>query len=272
VKGREQVVGSPKVRSQGENEVRIAFGLPRRGSDLLFSGSPRANLKVRLSGRFSLDCAATAHPCGDYSRPNAQLKVAGCFFSAFSSQPERARYVLTMPDKVEAPSSPTPRPILVAIVTVSDTRTLETDTSGGALVEFVKSAGHVLTHRSVVTDDEALIQKTVRMHVQDDGVEAVLITGGTGITSRDVTPEAIAPLVTKHIPGFGELFRMLSYDDIGAATIQSRAFAALCSKTLVFALPGSTSAVRFAVEKILRAQLDVRTKPCNFAQLLPRIS
>jgi molybdenum cofactor biosynthesis protein B len=99
----------------------------------------------------------------------------------------------------------------------------------------------------------------------------VLATGGTGITARDVTPEALAPLVTKWIPGFGELFRQLSYADIGAATIQSRAEAALCGGTLVFALPGSTGAVKLALEKIILPQLDVRTKPCNFAELLPRV-
>ncbi|HLV67522.1 MAG TPA: molybdopterin-binding protein, partial [Polyangiaceae bacterium] len=101
--------------------------------------------------------------------------------------------------------------------------------------------------------------------------DVVLLTGGTGITARDVTPEAIAPLVTKGIPGFGELFRMLSYAEIGAAAIQSRAFAALCGTALVFALPGSTAAVRLALEKIVLPQLDADTKPCNFAELLPRI-
>lgn|SRR5690606_324437 len=171
-----------------------------------------------------------------------------------------------------AETTPTPRPLLVAVVTVSDTRTLETDSSGETLVEFVKGAGHTLAHRCIVADDESSIREVVRGHIENRGVEVVLLTGGTGITARDVTPEAIAPLVTKQIPGFGELFRALSYEDIGAATIQSRAFAALCSTTLVFALPGSTSAVRFAIEKILKSQLDIRTKPCNFVQLLPRLS
>lgn len=171
----------------------------------------------------------------------------------------------------QAFASPTPEPLGIVVVTVSDTRTIETDKSGATLIEFVESAGHRLVERVIVTDDESLIRDQVR-HFQNQGeVDVILVTGGTGITQRDVTPEAIEPLVTKLIPGFGELFRMLSYEDIGAATIQSRAMAALCGRALVFALPGSTGAIRLAVEKILRPQLDVRTKPCNFAQLLPRV-
>lgn len=167
--------------------------------------------------------------------------------------------------------SPSPQALGIAVLTVSDTRTLENDTSGGTLVEFVESAGHALVHREIVPDEEVIIRDRIRIHQADSRVDVVLVTGGTGITLRDVTPEAIAPLVTKEIPGFGELFRMLSYEEIGASTIQSRASAALCGRVLVFALPGSTGAIRLAVEKILRPQLDVRTKPCNFAQLLPRI-
>jgi molybdopterin adenylyltransferase len=122
-----------------------------------------------------------------------------------------------------------------------------------------------------VPDDVTLLTSTFSALVADDSVEVVLATGGTGITRRDVTPEALTPLVTKWIPGFGELFRYLSYADIGAATIQSRAEAALCGGTLVFALPGSTGAVKLALEKIILPQLDSRTKPCNFAELLPRV-
>jgi len=122
-----------------------------------------------------------------------------------------------------------------------------------------------------VPDELSLLQSTLSSLIADDGVDVVLATGGTGITARDVTPEALAPLVTKWIPGFGELFRQLSYADIGAATIQSRAEAALCGGTLVFALPGSTGAVKLALEKIILPQLDSRTKPCNFAELLPRV-
>lgn len=167
---------------------------------------------------------------------------------------------------------PTPTPLSIAVLTVSDSRTLETDKSGDELAAFVKQAGHQLSARAIITDDETEIRRQVESYIHDSAVQVVIVTGGTGITGRDVTPEAISPLITKEIPGFGELFRMLSYEDIGAATIQSRAFAALCSATLVFALPGSTSAVRFAVDKILRTQLDIRTKPCNFAQLLPRLT
>lgn len=170
------------------------------------------------------------------------------------------------------PEGPTPAPLSIAVVTVSDSRTLETDKSGDALAHFVSEAGHRLASRVIVKDDVLAIRGQVESYVRDPAMQVVLVTGGTGITGRDVTPEAIQPLVTKDVPGFGELFRMLSYQDIGTATIQSRAFAALCSSVLVFALPGSTNAVRFAVNSILRAQLDIRTKPCNFAELLPRFT
>jgi molybdenum cofactor biosynthesis protein B len=162
-------------------------------------------------------------------------------------------------------------PLRVAVVTVSDTRTLETDKSGGFIVDALAAAGHTLASRAIVPDDLEGLRATFRSLVEAPEVDVVLATGGTGITQRDVTPEALAPLVTKAIPGFGELFRYLSYADIGAATIQSRAEAALCGGTLVFLLPGSTGAVRLALEKIVLPQLDSRTKPCNFAELLPRV-
>jgi len=165
----------------------------------------------------------------------------------------------------------TPSPLRISVITVSDTRTLESDKSGDELVSFVQRAGHQLITREIIVDDLSTIQLAVKSLCERDDVDVILLTGGTGITLRDVTPEAIAPLITKEIPGFGELFRWLSYQDIGAATIQSRAMAALCLSTLVFALPGSTGAVRLAVEKIIEPQLDINTKPCNFAQLLPRI-
>jgi len=166
---------------------------------------------------------------------------------------------------------PGAQPLGVAVLTVSDTRTEDTDSSGGLLVEYVRSAGHRLVARAIVPDDVARLRQTVEGWVSSGDVSVILITGGTGITGRDVTPEAIEPLLDKPIPGFGELFRMLSYADIGAATIQSRAFAGIASAVLVFALPGSTGAVRLAVDKILAPQLDVSTKPCNFVQLLPRL-
>src|SRR5690606_30489897 len=160
-------------------------------------------------------------------------------------------------------------PLGVAILTVSDTRTLETDSSGGLLADYAASAGHRLVERVIVPDDIPQLRAQVTRWTQHDDVSVIFVTGGTGITGRDVTPEAIEPMLTKPIVGFGELFRMLSYADIGAATIQSRAFAGLIGATLVFALPGSTGAVRLAIDEILRPQLDAATKPCNFVQLLP---
>jgi molybdenum cofactor biosynthesis protein B len=165
----------------------------------------------------------------------------------------------------------TPSPLRIAVLTVSDTRTLETDKSGGLIAESVQAAGHVLALRNIVPDELTVLQSAFSALIADQTVDVVIATGGTGITQRDVTPEALTPLVTKWIPGFGELFRSLSYADIGAATIQSRAEAALCGGTLVFALPGSTGAVKLALEKIILPQLDSRTKPCNFVELLPRV-
>jgi molybdopterin adenylyltransferase len=162
-------------------------------------------------------------------------------------------------------------PINVAVLTVSDTRTLETDTSGAALVDTLTRAGHRVVERRIVPDDLGQLRGCFEGWVEDEGIDVVLSTGGTGITGRDQTPEALEPLVTKPIPGFGELFRMLSYAEIGASTIQSRAEAALCGSTLVFMLPGSSGAVRLALDKILIPQLDRRTRPCNFVELMPRL-
>jgi molybdenum cofactor biosynthesis protein B len=163
----------------------------------------------------------------------------------------------------------------IAVLTISDTRVLETDESGKAIVDALSSRGHRIHSRAIVADEIERIRGAVADLIfgsrEGDSVDAVICTGGTGITQRDVTPEAIEPLVTKVIPGFGELFRMLSYAEIGASTIQSRAFAALCGDSLVFALPGSTRAVRLALERIIVPQLDRDTRPCNFAELLPRI-
>lgn len=154
---------------------------------------------------------------------------------------------------------------------MSDTRTLETDKSGALVAERVEAAGHAVSQRQIVPDDLVLLRSVLATLVADSSVDVIITTGGTGITQRDVTPEALTPLVSKWIPGFGELFRQLSYADIGAATIQSRAEAALCGGTLVFLLPGSTGACKLALERIIVPQLDVRTRPCNFAELLPRI-
>jgi molybdenum cofactor biosynthesis protein B len=161
-------------------------------------------------------------------------------------------------------------PLSVAVVSVSDTRTLDTDQSGALLVELSTGAGHLLAQRHLIKDDLTEIRALFTRLRDDASVQVVLCTGGTGITARDVTPEALEPLVSKPILGFGELFRMLSYAEIGPSTIQSRATAALCDKTLFFVLPGSRNAVRFAMERIILSQLDRRTRPCNFAELLPR--
>ncbi len=162
-------------------------------------------------------------------------------------------------------------PLAVSVLTVSDTRDLLTDTSGALATSMLRGAGHRALGRKVVKDDVAEIRAALENAIRIEKADVVVVTGGTGLTRRDVTPEAIEPLVTKPIPGFGELFRWLSYAEIGAATIQSRAFAAWCQSALVFALPGSTAAVRLALEKIIVPQLDRRTKPCNFAELLPRM-
>ncbi|HVJ21994.1 MAG TPA: molybdenum cofactor biosynthesis protein B [Polyangiaceae bacterium] len=169
-----------------------------------------------------------------------------------------------MPDKTFVP-------LAIAVATVSDTRTLETDTSGALAEDTLRAAGHRLLERRVVRDDVGEIRALLASFIDARAADVVIVTGGTGLTARDVTPEALAALVTKPIPGFGELFRSLSYAEIGAATIQSRAEAALCGRALVFALPGSTAAVRLALEKIIVPQLDARTRPCNFAELLPRM-
>jgi molybdenum cofactor biosynthesis protein B len=162
-------------------------------------------------------------------------------------------------------------PVHVAVLTVSDTRTVADDTSGGYIAKRMAEVGHHVVAHVIVKDSELQIRAQLAQWIADPGVDVVIATGGTGVTPRDVTPEALAPLVTKPIPGFGELFRTLSFAEIGAATIQSRADAALCGATYVFLLPGSTGGVKLGVDKILIPQLDHRTKPCNFVMLLPRI-
>lgn len=162
-------------------------------------------------------------------------------------------------------------PTNIAVLTVSDTRTLENDTSGQLLVDRLTEVGHEIVAREIVVDSELQIRARLAAWIADPQIEIIIATGGTGVTPRDVTPEALAPLITKPIPGFGELFRWLSFEEIGTSTIQSRAEAALCGSTFVFLLPGSTGGVRTALEKILIPQLDHRLKPCNFVMLLPRI-
>jgi molybdenum cofactor biosynthesis protein B len=162
------------------------------------------------------------------------------------------------------------QPLAVAVVTISDTRDLQTDTSGALLVELLGGAGHSIAQRHLIKDDLHDIRALFATLIADASVQVVIATGGTGITARDVTIEALEPLISKPIEGFGELFRWLSFSEIGASTIQSRATAGLCNKTLVFALPGSRGAVRLAMESIVLPQLDRRTRPCNFAELMPR--
>jgi molybdenum cofactor biosynthesis protein B len=163
------------------------------------------------------------------------------------------------------------RPIRIAVLTVSDTRTLADDRSGDLLVERLTGAGHQLAWRAIVRDEEDAIVDRLRGAIADHGVDCVLTTGGTGVTGRDVTPEAVERVATKMIPGFGELFRWQSYATIGTSTVQSRACACVADDTYIFALPGSTGAVRDAWDGILRDQLDSRHRPCNFVELIGRL-
>lgn len=162
------------------------------------------------------------------------------------------------------------RPLNIAVLTVSDTRTEADDTSGALLIERLVAAGHHLADRAIEPDDRYRLRARVSAWIADPRVEAVLTTGGTGFTGRDTTPEALAPLFDKTIDGFGELFRQLSYDEIGTSTIQSRAIAGLANGTLIFSMPGSSGACRTAWDRILIAQLDVRHRPCNFVELIDR--
>jgi molybdenum cofactor biosynthesis protein B len=162
-------------------------------------------------------------------------------------------------------------PLSLCVLTVSDTRTLSEDSSGAYLAEALTEAGHRLHDRALLPDDRYRLRAQVSIWIADSAVDGILVTGGTGFTGRDSTPEALLPLLDKEMPGFGELFRAISYEEIGTSTLQSRAFAGLANGTFLFALPGSTSACRTAWEKIVRAQLDARTKPCNLATLRPRL-
>lgn len=152
----------------------------------------------------------------------------------------------------------------IAILTVSDSRGAAEDTSGHYLQEAAQEAGHQVVDRAIVKDDIYQIRARVSAWIADDNVQAVLITGGTGFTARDNTPEALLPLFDRKVEGFGELFRMVSYEEIGTATIQSRALAGLANRTVIFAIPGSTRACRTAWERIIEEQLDARHRPCNF--------
>lgn len=159
----------------------------------------------------------------------------------------------------------------LCVLTVSDTRDASNDTSGDYLVQSLQAAGHRLAERALLPDNKYQLRAVVAAWIADEAVDGVLVTGGTGFTGRDSTPEALLPLLDKQMPGFGELFRAISFDEIGTASLQSRAFAGLSNNTFVFALPGSTSACRTAWERIIHDQLDARTRPCNLATLRPRL-
>lgn len=163
------------------------------------------------------------------------------------------------------------RPVRIAVLTVSDTRTLADDRSGDTLVDRLTAAGHELADRAIVRDDPDLIVGKLNAWIDDDQVDCIITTGGTGVTGRDVTPEALERVADKMIPGFGELFRFLSYAKIGTSTIQSRATACVARGTYIFALPGSTGAVKDGWDGILSTQLDIRHRPCNFVELMPRL-
>lgn len=162
-------------------------------------------------------------------------------------------------------------PVNIALLTVSDTRTAADDKSGNALAELIGRDGHHLVRREIVRDDQAAIVERLRAWIADPTVDVVISTGGTGVTGRDVTPEAFHAVYEKEIPGFGEIFRWLSWQKVGTSTIQSRATAGVAHGTYLFALPGSPSACRDAWEDILKHQLDNRYRPCNFVELMPRL-
>ena len=162
-------------------------------------------------------------------------------------------------------------PVRIAVLTVSDTRTLEDDRSGQTLVERIAEAGHMLADRAIVTDDIAAIREKVLAWSRDEEVDVVITTGGTGFTGRDVTPEALEPIFEKRMDGFSEVFHRISFDKIGTSTIQSRATGGVVNATFVFVLPGSPGACRDAWDGILKAQLDYRHKPCNFVEIMPRL-
>jgi molybdopterin adenylyltransferase len=164
------------------------------------------------------------------------------------------------------------QPVRIAVLTVSDTRGLAEDRSGDALVARLSDAGHILADRRIVRDDVDGIVAVLDAWIDDPQIDVVISTGGTGVTGRDVTPEALVRVGDKEIPGFGELFRWLSYAKIGTSTIQSRATAVVARGTYLFALPGSTGAVKDGWDGILASQLDIRHKPCNFVELMPRLT
>jgi molybdenum cofactor biosynthesis protein B len=163
-------------------------------------------------------------------------------------------------------------PVRIAVLTVSDTRTEKDDTSGDLLASRIEEAGHELASRAIVRDDVKAIQETVRGWIDDASVDVVISTGGTGLTGRDVTPEAMTPLFEKQIDGFSAVFHKVSFESIGLSTLQSRACAGVANGTFIFCLPGSNGAVKDGWDKVLAYQLDIRHRPCNFVEIMPRLT
>ena len=163
------------------------------------------------------------------------------------------------------------KPINIALLTVSDTRGPDEDSSGDLLAARIIDAGHALSARTILKDDATVIEAQLRDWIADESIDAIISTGGTGLTGRDVTPEALGRVKTREIPGFGELFRWISFKTIGTSTIQSRACAVVADGTYIFALPGSNGAVKDGWDNILFEQLDARNRPCNFVELMPRL-
>ncbi|WP_105903161.1 molybdenum cofactor biosynthesis protein B [Vibrio gangliei] len=161
------------------------------------------------------------------------------------------------------------KPARIAVMTVSDSRTLADDTSGDYFVEQLQAEGHQLAERAIVADNKYLIRAQVSQWIADDSIQVVLISGGTGFTAKNYTTEALMPLFDKPVEGFGEIFRMLSFEDIGSSSLQSRAIAGMANQTIIFAMPGSTGACRLGWEKLIKEQLDARHRPCNF---IPHLS
>jgi len=163
-------------------------------------------------------------------------------------------------------------PINIAVITISDSRTEENDTSGDTLEKRITDAGHKMIKRTIIPDDVSKIQDTLGTMSKEEEIDCIITTGGTGLTGRDTTPEAVKAIASKHIDGFGELFRQVSFEKIGTSAIQSRAVAALINSTYVFCLPGSTGACKDGWDEILQYQLDIRHKPCNFVEIMPRLN
>ena len=163
-------------------------------------------------------------------------------------------------------------PINIAVITISDSRTKENDTSGDTLEKRITDAGHKMIKRTIIPDDVSKIKNTLDTMSKEEEIDCIITTGGTGLTGRDTTPEAVKAIASKHIDGFGELFRQVSFEKIGTSAIQSRAVAALINSTYVFCLPGSISACKDGWDEILQYQLDIRHKPCNFVEIMPRLN